>query len=60
MAGMEELKNEKAAYDIVHQFLGQFTGGEHGVIYKDDFINTTMKNQALLELLSPFYGTTEQ
>lgn len=60
MSGMEELKNEKASYEIVHQFLGQFTGGEQGVIYKDDFIHTTMKNQALLQLLSPFYGINEQ
>ena len=60
MLGMEELKSDEASYAIVKQFLGQFTGGEQGVIYKDDFINTIMKNQELLELLSPFYGINEQ
>lgn len=58
MLGLEESTGEDASHAIVQQFLGQFTGGEQGVIYKKDFIVAIMKNNELLEILSPFYGTT--
>lgn len=58
MLGLEESTGEDASHAIVQQFLGQFTGGEQGVIYKKDFIHAIMKNNELLEILSPFYGTT--
>lgn len=57
MLGLEDSKDHEASHAIVQQFLGQFTGGEKGVIYKNDFIRAIMKNNELLELLSPFYGT---
>ncbi|UJR28877.1 hypothetical protein I4U23_010099 [Adineta vaga] len=60
MLGAEESKNDPASQAIVQQFLGQFTGGEHGVIYKHDFIKTVMQNRELLAILSPFYvGSSE-
>ena len=57
MLGGDETKDDQASHAIVQQFLGQFTGGEHGVIHKQDFIRTVMQNRELLALLSPFYGT---
>ena len=60
MLGVEDtMKNDQASQAIVGQFLGQFTGGERGVIYKQDFVDTIMKNHELLEILSPFYGTDQ-
>jgi hypothetical protein len=56
MLGDEEIANDQACCDIIHQFLKQFTGGENGVIYKHDFIRTVMQNRELLAILSPFYG----
>ena len=57
MLGADETtKNDEASRAIVQQFLGQFTGGEDGVIYKHDFIKTVMNNRELLAILSPFYG----
>jgi Ca2+-binding EF-hand superfamily protein len=60
MLGGDEIKDDKASQAIVQQFLGQFTGGENGVIYKHDFIQAIMKNRELLALLSPFYGIQDQ
>jgi hypothetical protein len=56
MLGGDEAGNDQAAHAIVQQFLGQFTGGKNGVIYKHDFIKTVMENRELLAILSPFYG----
>ena len=56
MLGADQSKDDQASRAIVQQFLGQFTGGENGVIYKHDFINTVMENRELLAILSPFYG----
>ena len=56
MLGGDTSKDDKASSAIVRQFLGQFTGGENGVIYKHDFIKTVMENRELLAILSPFYG----
>ncbi|CAF0861889.1 unnamed protein product [Rotaria sordida] len=56
MLGSDEQQNDNASHAIVQQFLGQFTGGEKGVIYKHDFIRTVMNNQELLALISPFCG----
>ncbi|CAF0767896.1 unnamed protein product [Rotaria sordida] len=56
MLGSDEKQNDNASHAIVQQFLGQFTGGEKGVIYKHDFIRTVMNNQELLALISPFCG----
>ena len=41
---------------LCKEFLGEFTGGENGIIRKEDFIKTVMHNRQLLEILSPFYG----
>ncbi|CAF3418758.1 unnamed protein product [Rotaria sp. Silwood1] len=57
MLGADGTGNDKACSAIIHQFLGQFTGSENGVIYKHDFIKTVMQNRELLTILSPFYGT---
>ena len=59
MLGGSEAQNDQASYEIVQQFLRQFTGGEDGIIRKDDFIKTVMKNRELLTILSPFYGINE-
>jgi Ca2+-binding EF-hand superfamily protein len=56
MLGVEEVNNDQASHAIVQQFLREFTGGEQGVIHKKDFVDAIMKNQDLLEILSPFYG----
>jgi hypothetical protein len=56
MLGADETNTDKASEAIVRQFLGQFTGGENGVIYKHDFIQTVLENRELLAILSPFYG----
>jgi len=49
--------NDETSKAIVNQFLNQFTGGADGIITKTDFQKTVLKDQALLALLSPFYGT---
>lgn len=59
MLGGEDAKNDEVSHAIVQQFLGQFTGGENGVIYKKDFINAVIENRELLAILSPFYGIDE-
>ena len=59
MLGGNEAQHDKASRAIVQQFLGQFTGSEKGIIYKDDFIQTVMENQELLAILSPFYGIND-
>jgi hypothetical protein len=56
MLGDDGKQDNAAAYAIVQEFLGQFTGGESGVIYKHDFIKTVLENRELLAVLSPFYG----
>ncbi|CAF4384924.1 unnamed protein product [Rotaria socialis] len=59
MLGSDEKKIDGPSQAIVQQFLGQFTGGENGVIYKQDFIQTVLQNRELLAVLSPFYGTAD-
>ena len=59
MLGEDESKNDEASHAIVQQFLSQFTGGQNGVIYKNDFIKTIMANRELLAILSPFYGINQ-
>ena len=59
MLGGEGMKDDPASQAIVGQFLGQFTGGDAGVIHKRDFVQAIMKNRELLELLSPFYGANQ-
>lgn len=59
MLGGDKMKNDDASQAIVQQFLGQFTGGQNGVIHKNDFIKTVMANRELLAILSPFYGIDE-
>jgi hypothetical protein len=56
MLGGDGAGNDQACMAIIQQFLKQFTGSEHGVIYKHDFIKTVMENRELLAILSPFYG----
>ncbi|CAF3151824.1 unnamed protein product [Rotaria socialis] len=56
MLGSDEKKIDGPSQAIVQQFLGQFTGGENGVIYKQDFIQTVLQNRELLAVLSPFYA----
>ena len=60
MLGADETKDDPASKAIVQQFLGQFTGGEHGVIHKNDFIQAVLENRELLAIISPFYGIDEQ
>jgi hypothetical protein len=60
MLGGDEIKDDPESRAIVQHFLGQFTGGEKGVIYKDDFIKAVLENRELLALISPFYGIDEQ
>lgn len=59
MLGGDVAKNDQEALAIIQQFLGQFTGGENGVIYKNDFIKAVIENRELLAILSPFYGINE-
>ncbi|CAF2154444.1 unnamed protein product [Rotaria magnacalcarata] len=56
MLGCDEKNIDGPSQAIVQQFLGQFTGGENGVIYKQDFIEAVLKNRELLAVLSPFYA----
>lgn len=56
MLGDDGTQDTTAAHAIVQQFLCQFTGGEKGVISKNDFIKTVMENRELLAIISPFYG----
>lgn len=56
MLGDDGTQDTKASRAIVQEFLGQFTGGQSGVIYKHDFIKTVLENRELLAILSPFYG----
>ncbi|CAF1363242.1 unnamed protein product [Adineta steineri] len=60
MLGADETQDDPASQAIVQQFLGQFTGGEHGVIRKNDFINAVLENRELLAIISPFYGIDQQ
>jgi len=59
MLGGANATSDESLQDIVKQFLGQFTGGENGVIYKEDFVKAIMANQDLLAILSPFYGMAD-
>ena len=56
MLGDDGTQDNQASRAVVQQFLGQFTGGQRGVIYKHDFMKTVMENRDLLAILSPFYG----
>ncbi|CAF0749758.1 unnamed protein product [Adineta steineri] len=60
MLGADETQDDPASQAIVQQFLGQFTGGAHGVIHKNDFINAVLENRELLAIISPFYGIDQK
>lgn len=57
MLGGDKHGDDEACLAIIQEFLKQFTGKEHGVIYKHDFIQTMLMNRELLALLSPFYSS---
>ncbi|CAF1566646.1 unnamed protein product, partial [Didymodactylos carnosus] len=50
-------EKDEGSKAIISQFLNQFTGGENGIIKKEDFIQTVLRDDGLLMLISPFYGS---
>ena len=46
--------NESESVELLKHFISSFHCNEQGLITKEDFIRTLLKNELLSQLLSPF------